>query len=296
MQTRSLLCASALNAKLFQKAHDSGADVVHLDLEDSVAPALKERARAEALRRVANHPGCRMAVRLNSLSSGTGLRDLLAFAESPSCPEILILSKAMIARDACLARSLLAARHPDVRLFAVVESPAALHELRALAARPEFLRGVIFGAADYAAELGLSLGSADLTHALRELALCARGLGLELLDSPCFDLENSATLQAELRLAKSLGYQGKIAIHPAQVAPINQAFAPCARELEEARSLLELARSRADVPIRNLEGRMVGPPAVRHATELLRRARKGSIPPRAPTLAAAEVLPAGRGA
>jgi citrate lyase beta subunit len=274
MLVRSWLCAPALHSKLIGKAAEISADIALFDLEDSIPPPRKDAARAALRAQFAERPPLTTAVRVNSLATFEGLRDLLALAELGIAPDIVLLPKALLPGEVTLLSSLLAERGmQSVQIFAIIETVDSLWSLRALNESPKGLRGLIFGAADFAADVGVSLGAIDLRFARQEIVLAARRFGVVAIDSPCFQLRDQAAVEAETRAARDLGFAGKIAIHPDQVATINKVFTPTSKALDEARNVIAAAERQPDQSILRRDDEMVGPPFIKYARKVLSHSR-----------------------
>lgn len=269
MLTRSWLCAPVFNARLADKAVEVGADLALFDLEDSVPAERKDEAR-EALRaRFATPVQVATGIRINVLSSSHGLRDLLCVLDHGIAPDVLMLPKTALPDEVNLASALLRERGVTAtKIFAVIETVSSLWSLRTMTSAPAGLSGIVFGAADFAADLGVAPTATDLAFAQQDIALAARRFGLVAIDSPCFQLRGGGRLAAELRDARRLGFTGKIAIHPGQVAAINQSFLPSAQAVEHARRLVDAATATPDA-ILEVDDGMVGPPFVKHARQVL---------------------------
>ena len=274
MKVRSWLCSSSLKAGLFDKAAQVGVDIAHLDLEDSVPAAQKDAARFALISQLATPGTLTTALRINALGTSAGLKDLLFLVENRLCVDIVILPKVSSMRDVSLAGGLLRAINPSVKLFAVIETVEAFRGLRSLSAVPACLGGFIFGAADFAADLGVDRRLARLGHVKQEICMTARQFGLVAIDSPCLEFRDPAKLRAEIEEATALGFTGKIAIHPAQVAAINESFIPTQQAIDHALSVLEVQADVGDSAIAELGDEMIGPPFVRRAHEVLARAKQ----------------------
>ncbi len=272
-QLRSWLCDSALHERLPAKALETRCDVALLDLEDSVLPQHKAAAREAVVQRLTDHPALRAAVRLNTLSGRDGIKDLLALVEAGCVPELLILSKPSLSAHLELACSILREAGAHARLFPIIETPRALWELGQLATAPEMLGGVIFGAADFASEMGLDPDEAAFATSVRTMiALHAQRLRIDAIDSPCFAVNDEEAVAAEAMLARRLGYIGKIAIHPRQVATLHRHFTPSSDRRDHARALLQAQADQAASATFLFQDRMVGPPFLKQARALCAQA------------------------
>ncbi len=275
LQTRSWLCASAFTTHLAEKATGAGADLALFDLEDSV-PADRKAAARDALRvRLRACPGLPTAVRINSLSSYEGVKDLLFLLDHELAPHVLLLPKTVLPNDVSLAAALLAERQlAGVQIYAIIETVSSLWSLRTMPSAPPGLAGLIFGAADFRADLGVPPTGTDLRFVQQDIALAARRFGLVAIDSPCFALEDPARLDAELAEAHALGFAGKIAIHPGQVAAINHRFTPSREAVDDARRLVDASDRDPSCTIFRVDDEMVGPPFLKYARHVLDSARQ----------------------
>ncbi|SDT83424.1 citrate lyase subunit beta / citryl-CoA lyase/(S)-citramalyl-CoA lyase [Streptomyces sp. TLI_053] len=255
----------------FAAVRSAGADIAVLDLEDSVPAELKDTARAAVLDHLANSAtasaGVPLGLRMNAITTRDGLRDLLALADAPRLPDALLVPKIEDPRDTDLVT-----RHlrPGVRVWALIETPRAVQRLPEILA-PGILAGVVFGAADYAAATGCARTPWALHHPRTAVAAACAAAGVPALDSPYFDLADTVGLRRESREARDLGFSGKGAVHPGQIAPIREAFAPDDAELARARALLAAA-ARTDAAVTATGGHMTGPPLLAAARATLARA------------------------
>src|SRR5882757_257323 len=237
---RSWLFTPATRPDRFAKACASGADVVILDCEDSVAPNDKATARQTALTYLSNAPTgpARHALRINGLGTPAGLADLAALTASSAAPDFLILPKTDTAAHLQILDELLTAVGRKTRLVALIESVNGLAAIESIAQATPRLAAMMFGAADMAADLGAETAWEPLLHARSRLVAAARSGGVVPLDSPFFDVKDDAGLQQDVSAAVALGFAAKAAIHPAQIAAINQALTPGDEQVTRARAIL----------------------------------------------------------
>ena len=271
MTFRSWLCASALKSNLLDKARESGADAAVIDLEDAVPANAKHTARL-ALRAHFEKSTCMpIAIRINSLATYAGLCDLMFLLDERIEPDMIVLPKAILPAEVSLATALLEERGlSSVRILAIIETVSSLCALRTLHCKPQRLDGLMFGAADFAADLGIPLEDADLRFVKQEIVLSAHRLGTVAIDSPCFALRDCAQIERETHAARLLGFVGKVAIHPAQIAVINASFTPSPQTVDRARRLVAAARHDSDKAVFAVEDQMVGPPFVKYAEHVLK--------------------------
>jgi citrate lyase beta subunit len=267
----SWLISAATRRELLDKANTSKADVAIFDFEDGLSADQKTAGRAvfrEAfLARGPVRPS--IAVRINSLATRLGIEDLLFLLERDVIPEIVILARSGSLRDITIVSEVLGGARPDLRIFSVVESLEGFRALREISHAPPLLGGIHFGAADLAADIGLRLSRVNLDFYRSEIVFAARSNGIAAVDSPCFQIDNEAILRAECESAVRLGFDGKIALHPRQVPIINEYFKTSNDDIAYARDIV--ARHTKQT-ITQVEGEVTGPPFVRYAKKLLRRA------------------------
>jgi (S)-citramalyl-CoA lyase len=237
---RSWLFTPATRPDRFAKAAEAGADVLIIDLEDAVAPADKPRARAIALEHLAApaEAGPLRALRVNGLDTRAGLADLDALLGSAAAPDILVLPKAEGPGHLQILDRLLTAAGKAARLVGIVESARGLAAAEAIAAATPRLAGLMFGAADMAADLGAATAWEPLAHARSRLVAACALAGVTPIDSPFFDLKDVAGLEREAAASVAFGFAAKAAIHPAQLQAINRVLTPTPDQVETARAIL----------------------------------------------------------
>jgi citrate lyase subunit beta / citryl-CoA lyase len=267
---RSVLCTPASDPHRFTKCHGSGADIRLVDLEDSVAPAEKDKARLRA-EEFLSHPAAewrRCAIRINALTEPDGLRDLLAIREYAVKPAIVLIPKVESPRDIETVARVLGDTCPDTDLHAVVETPRGLRNVDAIPLAEARLRAVIFGSADYSFDIGSELAWEPLAYARARLVNSARSAGVEPIDAPTFALGSASVVHQEAVAARAMGFGGKIAIHPDQVPVLNEAFSPSPELLARARRVVGGARASAD-GVTVVDGVMAGAPFFNASRRLL---------------------------
>ena len=274
---RCLLFFPGTRPELLPKALRSGAPLVCLDLEDAVAPEHKGAAREHARKLLAGDDVStnRVSVRINHPSTPAGdddLRMLLEIttrgnaAERPQALTVLI-PKVDAAEDVAAVRERWTSKDSAPNLVAAIESARGLARVEDVATAPG-VSGLLFGGLDLSLDLGTALDWEALLYARSRTVLAARIADVVLMDTPHFDLDAEASLTAEARRARRLGFTGKAAIHPSQVAPILAAFSPSASDVAAAKRILE-ARARAEGGVFTLDGVMVDRPAVEAARRVV---------------------------
>ena len=255
--TRSLLYMPALNERALEKARELNADVVIIDLEDSIPAEQKDSARAAAvaaLRR--GFPGKTTALRINRLDTPWGAADLRAAAEAG--PDVVVLPK-VIAPDPILAVT--RGIGQNIRLWAMIESCMGLIRMPdiALTAKASSLSGLLVGTNDLVAEMRCHTGvdRHALIPALSQVVITARAFGLKPLDGPFNDFQDAGGLERQGRQAAELGFDGKSLIHPPQIEAANRAFAPSAERIAWAREVIEAFARHPKEAVIAINGRMV---------------------------------------
>jgi citrate lyase beta subunit len=264
---RSLLFVPCDDADRAYRAFTRGADAIILDLEDGVAPTAKDAARDVLIRLGETEKRAPLFVRPNGLDTSWGKDDRRAL-EALSVDGIVVpkAEPAGLAPWAALFRP----------IIAIVETAIGLrgaHELACL----EAVEALMLGAADLGAELGVEprADGLELLHARSSLVTDSAAAGIRApFDGVCLELRDRAVIEAEARLARSLGFGGKACVHPAQIEPIHEVFAIAASDVADARAVVDAFETAvtAGRGVTTVNGRMVDLPVVRHAQATLAKA------------------------
>jgi citrate lyase subunit beta / citryl-CoA lyase len=284
---RSFLFVPADSERKLAKGPASGPDGLILDLEDSVAPDRKELARRMALDylRSADRAGPKLYVRVNALDTGLTLGDLAVVMQGrpdgivfPKCVGQADLDRLAVWLDALEAREGIEIDSTRILTIAT-ESAAAVLALAAAPPKHVRLMGHSWGGEDLMADLGaLAKGPApglydDTFKLARTMNLMAAvAAGVTAYDTVYPDIKNVEGLRAEANDAKRMGYGGKIAIHPDQVAIIHEVFTPSAGEVDWARRVIATFESNPGSGVLTLDGKMLDRPHLVLARRLLARA------------------------
>jgi citrate lyase subunit beta/citryl-CoA lyase len=260
-----LLFVPADRPERFGKALASGASGAILDLEDAVAPDRKAFAREQVRAFLDAHDGLgSVAVRINPPQTPDGHADLAMLASTRPVGAVVV-PKAGDAGDCARVTEVAG----DVPLIVIVETARGLVHCETIAAAPNVL-ALAFGPYDLAAELG---GSSDPdvmdVHRARML-VAARAAQRWAIDGPAREYGDAAIPARDAQRARRMGYDGKLLIHPAQLAPVRAAFTPSADEVAYARRVVEAA-ARSNPAV--LDGTMIDPPIEAAAYRILRRAK-----------------------
>lgn len=241
---RSLLYMPASNARAMDKARGLDADALVFDLEDAVAPEAKVEARALLLQELA-HGGFgyrRLFARINAPGTEWGAADLAVLASAP-VEGVVVPKIAGEADIAALSREMDRLGYAaSVALWVMIETPAAVLALERIAAMAATTRlaGFVLGLNDLAKDTGMEQapGREGFVPVMVNAVLAARAGGIAAIDGVCNTIDDADRIGAEARQARSLGFDGKSLIHPAQIGPVNSVFAPSEAELAEARAIV----------------------------------------------------------
>ena len=267
MRLRSLLFVPGDRPDRMEKALRSGADALILDLEDAVAPDAKAAARAQVVAAVkAGGFGVReVFIRTNGFDTPWFADDLTAAAAA--APDAILIPKISTSEQLQLIAQRLLSMHTDhkVRIWAMIETPTAIFNVRQIAAAATDaetrLTGFVLGTNDLAKETRARIlpGRAPMLPWLATCLLAAREYGIDVLDGVFNDIANMQGFEEECAQARDMGFDGKTLIHPNQIEPCNAAFSPTADEVAAARKMIaafDLPENR-DKGVVQIDGRMV---------------------------------------
>lgn len=303
---RSQLFVPGIRAELFEKAAQSHADVICLDIEDAVAPQDKPQARANIIKglQTVNWGKKTVSVRINGLDTPWCYRDIVDILEAKTERlDLFMIPKVGVAADIYAIDMLIsqiemaAGRKKQLRLEVIIESALGLQNADAIAHSSKRLDSFHFGAADFAASAGMRttniggpnpdytvLTDAD-THGARQthwgdmwhyaiarMVAAARSAGLRPVDGPFGNYSDADGFKAQARRAAVMGCEGKWAIHPSQVALANELFTPPLQEVERAREILKaMAEGQASgYGAVALKGRLIDLASIRQAEVIVR--------------------------
>jgi citrate lyase subunit beta/citryl-CoA lyase len=283
MVRRSVLFSPGDRPELLRTAPTTGADTVVFDLEDAVAPGRKAEAGASVREVLADlDADCEVCVRVRPPGGGAAddLDAVLADGDARSGLDALVLPKAESADDGADLADLAAERDADLPILALVETAAGVLHAEAIAAA-DATDALLFGAEDLAADIGATRtdDGTEVLHAREHVVLAAAAAGVDAVDTLHTDFEDETGLRAETEFALELGYDGKLAIHPSQVGPINETFTPDPERVEWAERVLA-AKADADAEGRGVfavDGEMVDAPLVAQARRVMARARAAGV-------------------
>lgn len=238
---RSVLYMPAANERALEKARTIPADAIIFDLEDAVAPDAKPMARDRAVDAVRSdaYGERELTIRCNDLTTPWGADDLSAAAAAGPAAVVIPKVDSVATLDGVASR-LDAAGGETIAIWAMVETPGAVFDVRALAAHPR-VAALVVGTNDLARELQAPLNAPhrrNLTSYLATIVLAAREAGVAVLDGVYNDVRDAEGFAAECRQGVEMGFDGKTLIHPSQVEPANEAWSPTADEVEHAQRVI----------------------------------------------------------
>ncbi len=271
MPFRSVLFTPATKLDRLAKALAAGPDRVVLDLEDGVAPSEKNNARqylSDLSDRRFEGRADRLGVRINSLSTPDGVRDMSAMLDWPHWPAMLVLPKVETPIQIRQIIALAASRGSVPALLVALETARGIENAHEILRSAPAGTAVGYGSADHMAETGGDMSPASLAWARGRIVNAAAAAGLPAFDGVWLRLDDVDGLRDEARLVKSMGFAGKIAIHPDQIDPINAVFTPSDAEVETARDMLA-AFEAAGGSAFSFRGKMIDAPVVARARRMI---------------------------
>ena len=241
---RSVLYMPGSNARALEKAREIGADALILDLEDAVAPDVKDVARAQVCDAVRQGGYGRRELVIRVNAPGTPWHDADLDAAIAAKPDAILIPKVSDPQTLAAIGLRLQGAAPSVRIWSMIETPQAILSIAAIAAAARNpstrLTCFVLGLNDLAKETRARFtpGRAPMLPWMALALAAARANGLDIIDGVYNNLKDEAGFEAECAQARDMGFDGKTLIHPAQVAAANAAFSPSDQELAEARAII----------------------------------------------------------
>jgi citrate lyase subunit beta/citryl-CoA lyase len=280
---RSMLFVPGDRPERFAKAVASGTDAVIFDLEDAVTPGTRPQARLDVAAGLRAAPrSIPLWVRINPVQTDDALLDLACVVAAR--PDGIVLPKARSGADLLQLDhwlEALEAQHGHARgaikvVALITETASALLNGATFGSPPARVVGYTWGAEDLAADVGASAnrtpdGEFEFTFRIARSAclLMAAAAGVAAYDTTDIELRDVAAVARRAQASRRDGFAGKLAIHPAQLAPIHAAFSPTADEVAWARAVLELMSAPGGQGAVALDGRMIDRPHVKQAERIL---------------------------
>ena len=289
---RSTLAVPGSNPTMIEKAADSAADCIFLDIEDAVAPDDKEKARKNIISALNEidwkAKNKTMSVRINGLDTHYMYRDVVDVMEQAGDKlDMILIPKVGVPADVYMVEAMLnqiemaKGYQNKVGIEALIETPLGMANVEAIAAAPSRLEALHFGVADYAAfnkARTVNIGGlnpdypGDQWHAaLSRMTVACRAYGLRPIDGPFGDFSDPDGFRAAAKRAAALGIEGKWAIHPSQITLANEEFSPLGGEVERARRILEALKEAAAAGkgAASLDGKMIDAASERMAKNVI---------------------------
>jgi malyl-CoA/(S)-citramalyl-CoA lyase len=304
---RSELAVPGSNKRMLEKAPDSGADVVFLDLEDAVAPDDKAQARVNIIEALQTYDWsrCAVSIRINGLDTHYAYRDLVDIVETCGDKlDTILIPKVGSPSDVYFVATMLSQIEEfkgfkPINIHVLIETAMGMANVEDIARScPERMEAMVFGVADYAASVRArttQIGGANpdygmLTdpdaegarlyhwgdqwhYAISRMAAACRAYGLRPIDGPFGDFSDPEGYKIAARRAAALGCEGKWAIHPSQVALANEVFTPTPKEVDRARRILiemDKAAKEGKGAV-SLDGRLIDAASIRMAENVVRQ-------------------------
>ncbi|NND02072.1 MAG: CoA ester lyase [Acidimicrobiia bacterium] len=268
---RTFIFAPGLKPELFPKALASGTDIVCVELEDGVAPKDKDVARARALA-LFNEPlvddGVERVVRINSVRERVGVADVSAVLATDTPPPVLMMPKVRTPDEVKWLDGLLTERGHQTRLQVIIETNEALEAAYEIAHSSTRINAMFFGGVDMAAELRCANAWEPLLYARSRVVHAAASAGHDVIDVPYLDLDDPDGMTVAARQARELGFSGKGAIHPKQIAALNEVFTPTPEEVARARRIIDTFET-ADTGLVVIDGKLIEKPVLRDMYRVL---------------------------
>ena len=281
---RSLLYIPGNNPGMIQNCAIYGSDGVLLDLEDSISISEKDSARKlvkHALKTL-DFGSVERVVRINGLDTPFFRDDLEEIV--PAHPDAVRISKIDSPDDIRTADEIITRlerdhgmEHGSVRIHAMLETARAIVNAPSIAASSPRILGLTIGGQDLAADLGIKATreGLEMLYAKSAVILAAKANGLLAFDTVYTDINNPEGLREQAKMSVSLGFSGKAAIHPSQIAIIHEAFSPDEKEVRKAERIVRGAKEAEErgLGVVAVDGRMVDAPVVAQAVRTLELAR-----------------------
>ena len=258
---RSVLYMPSSNERALEKAKTLPVDALILDLEDAVAVDAKDRARENACAAAASGDYGRREITIRVNGIGTQWHDTDLAAACAAGPDGIVVPKVNTAKEVkALVRAMEKHGAPDrTRLWAMIETPTAIFNVRKIARESDRLAALVIGTNDLVKELRADHvpGRAPLLTSLSMALLAGRESGIAVLDGVYNNVKDADGFRAECEQGRDFGFDGKTLIHPGQVEVCNEVFAPSAQAVEEAQGIVAAWEAGAGAGVVTVNGRMV---------------------------------------
>lgn len=262
---RSFIFTPGLRPDMFPKALASGADIVCVELEDGIAPKDKAEARQKALalfEAPQADDGAERIVRINSMRERFGIEDVNAILASKTPPPALMMPKVREPDEVVMLDQLLTEAGHATRLHVIIETNEGLEAAFEIARSSSRIDAMFFGGVDMAAELRCQNTFESMIYARSRVIHASAAAGLDVIDVPFLDLDDPEGMHVEAEKVRDLGFAGKGAIHPKQIAALNQVFTPTEAQITRARRIIS-EFEKADTGLVVIDGKLIEKPVLR---------------------------------
>lgn len=287
---RALLFMPGDSRRKIEKGAGMTVDSIIMDLEDAIAPSQKDIARQSVLGALqeVDFGQSEALVRTNQIIPGWIYQEDIQVTVAAQ-PAGYVLPKVEDARQVQHVSELLTEAEQkhgfpigQIKLLAIIETAKGVVNLKEIASSDSRLEALIFGAEDLAGDIGAirSDEGYEVFYARSAVVIHARAFGLQAIDTVFIDLTADAEkLRQETHYARKMGYTGKLAIHPKQVAPIQTVFTPSTDEIERAQALIDAFKQHqaTGTGVFDYHGKMIDMPMIRAALDILQRAKACGI-------------------
>lgn len=285
---RALLYVPGQDQNKIDRAVTLDVDCVCLDLEDAVPMSLKERARRQVAESIKHYTSSRpeKIVRINYIGSGFETDDLEIIL--PAQPDAILVPKVehqdqirWISAKISTFESKKGMKNGSIPLLILIETPRGLLNLSQILDCDERIKAIAIGAEDLATCIGATRTEAgwEVFHARSEILIHAAAYGLQAIDMVYVDIKNLGGLHKAAQQSAQMGFSGKQVIHPEQIKPVQDAFTPDKKTIQQALRILEEYHRQLSVgkSVFVLDGKMIEPPNITNAENIIERAKVAGI-------------------
>jgi len=273
---KSFLFVPGNQRNKIEKALSMNCDVVILDLEDAVPIDEKQKAREivnDALKNM-EWKNIKKCVRINDLNSKFWLQDVIEISKNE--PDIIMIPKVKSSTDILILDRILSNIENNfnlkkIQLIPIIETIEGLKNIYEISRSSERILGITMGIADFCAEIGCEEDERIVEYLRFQVILAASYSNIQAIDKAYLNIRDIEGLEKEAKMAKKLGFTGKLAIHPSQIEIINKVFTPSVQEIERARKMLEAYEEakRKGIGVISYEGEMVDEAIIKRIRKIL---------------------------
>jgi|FaiFalFF_MnMetaG_3_1042247.scaffolds.fasta_scaffold00367_12 citrate lyase subunit beta/citryl-CoA lyase len=273
---KSFLFVPGNQRNKIEKALSMNCDVVILDLEDAVPIDEKQKAREivnDALKNM-EWKNIKKCVRINDLNSKFWLQDVIEISKNE--PDIIMIPKVKSSTDILILDRILSNIENNfnlkkIQLIPIIETIEGLKNIYEISRSSERILGITMGIADFCAEIGCEEDERIVEYLRFQVILAASYSNIQAIDKAYLNIRDIEGLEKEAKMAKKLGFTGKLAIHPSQIEIINKVFTPSVQEIERARKILEAYEEakRKGIGVISYEGMMVDEAIIKRIKKVL---------------------------